>query len=101
MADLILGSLTGVFAVVTYNGVRKRPLFRNPWNHLIAIGLGAYALRQWSHAEADMIDELSRFYDYRKSALQRAIDADRYRPVADEKARREHRASRAELLDEE
>ena len=37
-----LGSLSGLFIGVFSNGVRKLPLFRRPWDHLILMGIMGY-----------------------------------------------------------
>ena len=46
-----LGSLSGLFIGVFSNGVRKLPLFRRPWDHLILMGLMGYGGHKYPQLE--------------------------------------------------
>ena len=47
-----LGSLSGLFIGVFSNGVRKLPLFRRPWDHLILMGIMGYGGHKYPQLEA-------------------------------------------------
>lgn len=39
LAHVAIGCGSGLFVAVFSNGVRKLPLFRRPWDHLILMGI--------------------------------------------------------------
>lgn len=42
VTNTVFGAVVGLGVQFYSNAVRKYPLMRNPWGHLIALGAGAY-----------------------------------------------------------
>ena len=61
LSGAAVGSLLGLGVQLYANAVRKLPLMRNPWEHVIGIGLGGYAgkwLVEFEERTALELDEI-------------------------------------------
>ena len=61
-----LGSLSGLFIGVFSNGVRKLPLFRRPWDHLILMGLMGYGGHKYPQLEDATLERVNAMRAARK-----------------------------------
>ncbi|KAF0852321.1 mitochondrial Complex I CI NADH:ubiquinone oxidoreductase subunit B14.5b N4BM/NDUFC2 [Andalucia godoyi] len=58
---VLVGSVLGLGVQVYSNAVRKLPLFRRPWEHLIAVGVGGafgYTIRKVELEQAESLQHL-------------------------------------------
>jgi hypothetical protein len=46
VAATALGAFAGLFVATYMNAVRKLPIFRQPWEHALMMGAGAYGFNQ-------------------------------------------------------
>lgn len=58
----ILGALAGVGITCFKNGLCALPLYRKPWEHVIAAGAGAYAFQWIAEQEDIMVAEIEKYY---------------------------------------
>ena len=61
-----LGSLSGLFIGVFSNGVRKLPLFRRPWDHLILMGIMGYGGHKYPQLEDATLERVNAMRAARK-----------------------------------
>ncbi|KAL3680530.1 hypothetical protein R1sor_023486 [Riccia sorocarpa] len=57
----LIGAGMGLFVQLYSNGVRKLPLMRHPWEHVLAMGLGSAfgnAVVQWEEKLQTDLDKL-------------------------------------------
>ena len=70
-----LGSLSGLFIGVFSNGVRKLPLFRRPWDHLILMGIMGYGGHKYPQLEDATLERVNAMRAARTSRAARALRA--------------------------
>lgn len=68
-----IGSLLGLGVQLYANAVRKLPLMRNPWEHVIAIGLGGYAGKWLVEFEERTALELEEILQKRAQVSEQAL----------------------------
>ncbi|EME28675.1 hypothetical protein Gasu2_48690 [Galdieria sulphuraria] len=56
MVNAWVGAAIGLAAQIVTNGARLLPLSRRPWEHLAAMGLGAYIGKIWGEYQRDKIE---------------------------------------------
>ena len=61
-----LGSLSGLFIGGFSNGVRKLPLFRRPWDHLILMGIMGYGGHKYPQLEDATLERVNAMRAARK-----------------------------------
>ncbi|KAF8066327.1 hypothetical protein HT031_002650 [Scenedesmus sp. PABB004] len=57
-----LGALVGVGITCFKNGLQYLPVYRKPWEHLIAGGLGAYGFTWIAEQEDSMVKRIEEQY---------------------------------------
>ncbi|GJQ13122.1 hypothetical protein GpartN1_g4913.t1 [Galdieria partita] len=56
MVNAWMGAALGLAAQIITNGARLLPLSRRPWEHLAAMGIGAYIGKIWGEYQRDKIE---------------------------------------------
>ena len=62
----LFGSLSGLFIGVYSNGVRKLPLLRKPWEHLVLMGFMGYLGHQYPAIEDATLARVNEMREERK-----------------------------------
>lgn len=62
----LFGSLSGLFIGVYSNGVRKLPLLRKPWEHLVLMGVMGYLGHQYPAIEDATLARVNAMREERK-----------------------------------
>lgn len=62
----LFGSLSGLFIGVYSNGVRKLPLLRKPWEHLVLMGFMGYLGHQYPGIEDATLARVNAMREERK-----------------------------------
>ncbi|XP_042519851.1 uncharacterized protein LOC122093561 [Macadamia integrifolia] len=73
----VIGVLLGFGTQVYSNGLRKLPLMRHPWEHVLGMGLGAIFANQLVKWDAKLQEDLDKMLEKAKAANERRyLDAD-------------------------
>lgn len=54
----LMGIFAGLYVAVYSNAVRKLPIMRNPWEHFLYAGVGAYAMNTLVAYEAKVEEDV-------------------------------------------
>ncbi|XP_043688900.1 uncharacterized protein LOC122639923 [Telopea speciosissima] len=73
----LIGALLGFGTQVYSNGLRKLPLMRHPWEHVLGMGLGAIFANQLVKWDVKLQEDLDKMLEKAKAANERRyLDAD-------------------------
>ncbi|XP_052202049.1 uncharacterized protein LOC127807893 [Diospyros lotus] len=67
----VIGALLGLGTQIYSNSLRKLPLMRHPWEHVLGMGLGAVFVNQLVKWDAKLQEDLDKMLDKAKAANQR------------------------------
>ncbi|CAI5512938.1 unnamed protein product [Closterium sp. Naga37s-1] len=67
----LVGAAMGLGVQFYSNAVRKLPLMRHPWEHLLGMGIGAYAANQLVAFEVKAAADLEKQIEAARSAQKR------------------------------
>ncbi|CBI27674.3 unnamed protein product, partial [Vitis vinifera] len=77
LSATVVGAVLGLSVQLHSNALRKLPLMRHPWEHVLAIGIGAVFGNQLVKWEAKVEEDLDKLLEKAKAANERRyIDAD-------------------------
>lgn len=68
LSATLVGAFTGAGVMVYANAIRKMPLIRQPWGHVMLGAAGAYAANAVVDFEKQVAVELSELLEQRKQA---------------------------------
>ncbi|GLJ36202.1 hypothetical protein SUGI_0726710 [Cryptomeria japonica] len=70
----VAGALLGLGCQLYSNGVRKLPLMRHPWEHVLGMGLGALFTNQLVKWEAKLQEDLDKKIEEAKACNRRRFN---------------------------
>ncbi len=68
LSATIVGAFTGATVMVYTNAIRKMPMIRQPWGHVILATAGAYTFNAILDFEQQVSQDLSVLLEQRKAA---------------------------------
>ncbi|KAM3204443.1 hypothetical protein CQW23_23518 [Capsicum baccatum] len=67
----MVGAILGFGTQVYSNALRKLPIMRHPWEHLLGIGIGVVAVNQFVKWEVKCNEDLNKLLEKSKHANER------------------------------
>ncbi|KAL8101467.1 hypothetical protein AgCh_033390 [Apium graveolens] len=67
----MIGALLGLSTQIYSNALRKLPLMRHPWEHVLGMGLGVVAINQLVKWEVKLDQDLDKLLEKSKAANER------------------------------
>ncbi|KAJ9709423.1 hypothetical protein PVL29_001073 [Vitis rotundifolia] len=71
LSATVVGAVLGLSVQLHSNALRKLPLMRHPWEHVLAIGIGAVFGNQLVKWEAKVEEDLDKLLEKAKAANER------------------------------